>query len=249
MMAALPRVLITGASGRVGRLLTKAWRGRYDLSLTDIRPRPEQDTLRFVQADAADFQRMAPLCRGIQTVVHLAGVPSPLAAWSELRHHNLHSLRTVLRAARDAGCRRVVYASSVTVDVQPDTDYARSKRLGERIAERYTAADGLSVVCVRLGRVTAARATALWPTAYYLPYVVIEEDMIRGFTCCVDQALPAFSVVTMVSKNRRTHLDVSESQRLLGYQPTLDAFALADWRYHTIWGRLKRAKLWMQRHL
>jgi thioester reductase-like protein len=244
---ALRRVLITGAAGRVGRLLTNAWRDRYDLSLTDIKPLPRRNRQRFVQADAADLNAVAPLCEGIDTVVHLAGVPSPLAPWREVRHHNLHTFRTILRAARAAGCRRVVYASSVTIDVQPGTAYARAKRLGERIAERYTG--GMSVICVRLGRVTAARSTALWPTAYYLPYVIIEEDVVLGFTCCIERTLPPFSIVTMVSKNRRTHVDVAESERLLGYQPAMDAYALADWRYRTAWGRMKRVKLWLQQHL
>ena len=236
-------ILITGASGRVGRILTEAWAQRFDLTLVDLRRR-RFTRHRVIQGNASDRSLMSQLCHGVDTVVHLASVPSPQVTMGELRRDNLHTLWTALRTARAAGCRRFVYASSMSIDIYPGTPYARIKELGERLAARH--ADGMSVVCLRLGRVLPRRDTSLWPGAYYLPYVLIDDDAADAFTRAIEAPLPRpFAIVPVISANRHPYVDIAATRALLGYSPRWDAATLADWRHRTIWGRLKRAKLWL----
>ena len=48
----------------------------------------------------------------IDTVVHMAGASSPESSWEQVLEANIIGVRNVLEAARGAGVRRVVLASS-----------------------------------------------------------------------------------------------------------------------------------------
>ncbi len=107
---------------------------------------------------------------GVDTVVHLAGAASPESTWDDVLGANVVGTRNVLEAARDAGVRRVVYASSNHVlgmydrDEQwpvgptdlprPDSLYGVTKVFGETLGRYYHDAHGLSVLCLRIGWVS-----------------------------------------------------------------------------------------------
>src|SRR5262249_49938503 len=121
-------VLITGAAGRIGSSLTRDLAGRYDLSLTDARPPADAHGYPFAEADIADLEAMRRLGGGKARVIHLAADPSMEATWESLLPRNLIGLYNTFQAAHEAGCRRVIFASSVNAvfgyskDVQVRTD-------------------------------------------------------------------------------------------------------------------------------
>ncbi|MBC8078618.1 MAG: NAD-dependent epimerase/dehydratase family protein, partial [Chloroflexales bacterium] len=65
------KVLITGAVGRIGSFLTRAFAGRYELLLSDVREPADTGGAPFVRADLSDLDAMRSLCQGVDTVVHL----------------------------------------------------------------------------------------------------------------------------------------------------------------------------------
>ena len=106
-------VLLTGAAGRIGSTFFKASHERFTFRLTDL-------PYTFVQADAphevmladlSDINTCKELCNGIDTVVHLAGIPSPDATFEATLEHNIKVTRNVFEAARTQICKRVVVAS------------------------------------------------------------------------------------------------------------------------------------------
>ncbi len=107
------KILITGAAGRIGGYLATAWRDRYDLVLTDIRALEDTRGLPFIQADLADLAAVEAACQGVDTVVHMGANPSPHATLEALLPPNIIGVYNVFEAARRAGCRRVVSASSI----------------------------------------------------------------------------------------------------------------------------------------
>jgi nucleoside-diphosphate-sugar epimerase len=243
--AAPPRaVLITGASGHVGRILTAAWERRYALSLIDRHPPARRPGVPFVLGDTTSLNVLRPLCDGVDTVVHLAGMPSSQEGRPELWRHNVRSMWAALRAARDAGCRRLVFASSILVQGDPARPYSQSKIVSERLGERHTRTGSLSVVCLRLGRVVAKGDRQLWPGAWYLGRVLIEEDAVAAFTLAVE-APPSvrFMAAAVLSANRVLEFDLAEARTRLGYAPRMDAFDLADRKYRSLFGLLKRARM------
>lgn len=181
-----PRVLVTGISGYLGSriaalLLDRGYdvRGtlrslaRADSVAAAIRARcdaPDRD-LAFVEADLTDDAGWREAAAGCRYVVHVA---SPF--WAELPAHEDEMIRParegtlrVLRAARDAGARRVVMTSSTvavsygdgeppfdeedwTDPSRPDiTPYYKSKVLAEQAAWRFAGEHGLDLSVINPG--------------------------------------------------------------------------------------------------
>ena len=109
----MKKVLITGMSGLIGGLLRQHLEslGGYELSALNRRPVEGVETC---QADISDLEAIRPAFEGKETVVHLAGVLGR-ATWEELLPVNVIGTYNVFEAARQAGAKRVVFASSGAV--------------------------------------------------------------------------------------------------------------------------------------
>ncbi|HET9221864.1 MAG TPA: NAD(P)-dependent oxidoreductase [Roseiflexaceae bacterium] len=235
-------VLITGAAGRIGSSLTRDLAGRYNLSLTDMRSPDDTGGFPFVKADIADLDAMHQLCQGVDTVVHLAADPSMEATWESLLPRNLVGLYNVFQAAHEAGCRRVIFASSVNAvfgypkDVQVRTDmpvrplnlYGASKAWGEAVACFYADQRALSAICLRFGWVIERDSDLIRPDHPYLDIALTYDDLTRLVIASIDAPdTLRFGVFHGVSNNRWKRLDISDARALLGYAPEDDAFAIA----------------------
>ncbi len=147
------RVLLTGGSGDLGRVLARLLRARGDTPmLFDPRP-PVAEVEGWIRGDVRDRAALRGALVGNGCVVHIA-------AW-----HGIHEARgerdtddfwdlnvtgtyNVFEAAVRAGLDRVVFLSSTSID-QPQTVYGHSKVLGEEIAGAYAARHGLRVLILR----------------------------------------------------------------------------------------------------
>jgi dihydroflavonol-4-reductase len=165
----MPPVLVTGATGFMGRALVARLldEGRA-VRVLERRPSDAFDGLavEHVTGDVTQPETLAAACAGAETVFNLAGVLSYDAKdEARLQTVNVDGLSNVLAAAREAGSRRVVQVSSVAAvgyaedPLRPQNEespfpkgawsnrYARSKRLGEEVVAQ-AAADGQDVVVV-----------------------------------------------------------------------------------------------------
>lgn len=120
------RVLVTGASGFVGRRVCAALQGRGHTVVAPVRsgvtraPMPEGVEVAPL-ADPLSTPALAPLMGGVDSVIHLAArvhimadtAADPLA---EFRRINVDGTRGVARAAQDAAVRQFVYVSSIKVN-------------------------------------------------------------------------------------------------------------------------------------
>ena len=156
------RVLITGAAGFIGSHLAQACvaAGYHTTALdnlsTGYRHNIERvrGALRFVEGDILDAETLAEAMAGCEVVLHQAAVPSvPRSVADPLRSHeaNVTGTLRVFLAARAAGVRRVVFASSSSVygpcapvptpetaPRDPASPYAATKAMGEQYAEIFT---------------------------------------------------------------------------------------------------------------
>jgi 2-alkyl-3-oxoalkanoate reductase len=157
------RVLVTGASGMLGRSTARALADRGD-DVTVLQRRPSGLPFREVLGDVADPDVVRAAAPGQDAVVHLAAKVDVVGRWSEYLHANVAGTRAVVAACRDAGVPRLVQVSSPSVahaghalvgvgagPADPGRargSYARSKALAELDA---LAADGpdLAVLAVR----------------------------------------------------------------------------------------------------
>jgi UDP-N-acetylglucosamine 4-epimerase len=138
----------------------------------------------FIEGDVRDADSCARACDGIDVVLHqaaLGSVPRSLAQPLATHETNVTGLLNVLVAARDAGVRRVVYASSSSVYGdhpealrregtvgRPLSPYAASKLAGELYAHAFGSAFALECVGLRYFNVFGPRQDSRGPYAAVL---------------------------------------------------------------------------------
>lgn len=110
------RVLLTGATGTVAGQLLPALREAYDLRLVDVRDTDADghpvEGVELVDLLAVDDAALHALLTGVDTVVHCGYLrPAGEPSYGEERR-NVDMTQRVLEAARTAGVRRVVAAST-----------------------------------------------------------------------------------------------------------------------------------------
>ena len=165
----MPTVLVTGASGLVGSHVTRHLLQRGDQVRVTVRDRSKLDNLadldvEQVKADILDRRSLRRALRGVERVIHVAGITSLRATREQQFRINVQGTRTVMEEALRAGVQRAVHISSVAAigpapwgstadERQPfsagglDVPYVHAKREAEGEALRAAAA-GLPVVIV-----------------------------------------------------------------------------------------------------
>ena len=103
------KVLITGGAGLIGSILNEKLGDTYDMSSLDLNP---ADGVPSTVASLDNYDAMRPAFDGIHSVVHLAADRSAYAEWDSVLSNNLVGTYNVFEASRDAGVKRVVFASS-----------------------------------------------------------------------------------------------------------------------------------------
>ncbi|MBK1840767.1 SDR family oxidoreductase [Azospirillum sp. YIM B02556] len=158
------RVLVTGGAGYVGSALVPRLLAAghqvvvYDLMLfgTDVLPK-DDPALSIVKADIRNTADFARAVAGADAVIHLACISNdPSFELDEALSTtiNYDAFEPMVQAARDAGVRRFIYASSSSVygiseaaDVTeehpllPLTLYSKYKAMCETVLARYQAPD------------------------------------------------------------------------------------------------------------
>lgn len=236
------KVLITGAGGLIGSFISQSLSKHYELVLCD-RVALNSDKHRCIQVDLGDLDALSEACHGIDTVVHLAADRRVYAEWESVLPNNIIGTYNIFEAARQAGCRRIVYASSintvrgypndvqvhVSMPVRPPNLYGASKVWGEALARLYADQHGLSALCLRFGWVAPRDHPDLRPGNSILDCVITLDDTARLIHAAIE-ALDSlrFGIFHGLSNNRYKHLDISEAREILGYEPQDDAFALAE---------------------
>ena len=230
-------VLLTGASGALGRVLVRAlgaagWR----LRLTDRAPFPDPlpAGASFTAADLGDGMAILRLAEGCGAILHFGGV-SVERPFEEVLGPNLRGLYHVYEAARREGAR-VVFASSnhavgfhersETISVEdpflPDGYYGLSKAYGELMGRMYWMKHGVESVFVRIGSCLPEPVNARM-LASYLSF----DDLVRLVTRAVLTPSVGAYVVWGASANRAMTWWGGDDRAAIGWVPedSADPFA------------------------
>lgn len=225
-------ILITGAAGRIGTVLTEGLHAAgVPLKLTDVR-RPERlpQGVRFARADVTNSRRMAEVCEGADAVVHLAGHPNS-RDWATVERLNMIGARVVFEAALNAGATRVIYASSVHAvgllpadaalgaepALVPDSPYGVSKAYGETLLRYLCAERGARGFALRICSFRPAPGSARELRTWISP-----ADTVRLVLACLTAETTGTEVIWGVSDNTRAVVD-REAWARVGYRPEDDA--------------------------
>ncbi len=228
------RIVITGAAGNLGRKVAGHLESQdgYDIILLDIDPRGDPGII------SADLSRSDDSWEqhfeGVHTVVHLAADPRPHAPWESLEKLNVDLAINVYSAAIAKGAKRLIFASSnaamggyrdekgpITHDLPtwPVNNYGVTKVVGERIGKLYSKRYGLSVICLRIGAVGKGKnnpnPTSLWWQSMWLS----NRDLCQAVEKAFNVGDVPFAVLNLMSNNAGMRWDLTETRRVLGYEP------------------------------
>lgn len=228
-MIALRNVLLTGAAGGVGTLMRERLpRYGYRLRLFDITP--IEGARDAVIADIRDNDALHSAARGVDAIIHLAGIPHE-APFEKILGTNIDGTYHVYEAARACGVRRVVFASSnhavgftprpaapgellpVTTPIRPDTYYGVSKVFGEALASLYADKYGVETVSIRIGSCFAKPRSVRMLDTWLSP-----DDCARLLHAALTAPEVGHTIVYGLSANTRSWWDMAPA-RALGYEP------------------------------
>ncbi len=157
----MPRVVVTGATGKAGRACVKDLRAHGYEVLSVDRVAPAERSSPFLQADLTDFGQTVealsggPRSDGVDGVVHLAAILNKRQSNSVTFENNLLSTYNVFEASKRLGIKNVVWASSDSVlglpfdlpppylpadeeySGRPESAYSLTKLLGEEMGRQF----------------------------------------------------------------------------------------------------------------
>lgn len=228
-------VLLTGASGTIGRLLSvRLAELGWTLRLTDVAPLPIPlpQNASFDRVDLEDQQAVNDLAQGCGLILHFGGI-STEQSFETVLGPNLRGSYHIYEAARSQKAR-VVFPSSVhavglyerteILDqdclLRPDGYYGLSKAYGEMLARLYWDKHAVESVLIRIGSVLPEV-----PDERILSTWISHGDFISLIERCAEAEHVGCSVIWGQSNNSRgfwrhdarqkigwTPLDSSDSQ-------------------------------------
>ncbi|GAB3780037.1 NAD-dependent epimerase/dehydratase family protein [Nocardioides ungokensis] len=232
------RVLVTGAAGSIGRVLTPGLvdRGHEVVGLDRV-PAPDGNDGPWHLVDAADPDAVAAVFaeERLDAVVHLAGYPGEGSLPDSLTSHVV-TTAALLDAMVEHDVRRLVYASSnhavgrtprtdlltTTTRPRPDTFYGVGKVAAEAVMSLYADRYGLDAVACRIGSFLPEPETVR-----HLSTWLSHDDCVRMVEASLTTPAPGFAALYGISANTRGWWDL-EAGRALGYDPQDDAEEFAD---------------------
>lgn len=162
-------VLVTGASGFIGRRLCESLR-RDHLAFRGLQRNATANTC-YVPGNLCDPASLAQACIGVGTVFHCAGYAHAFSSLNEddaALHWqiNFEGTQNLLRVCADAGVKRFIFLSSVkamaepgrlcvdeTYAGEPSAAYGKSKLAAEKAVLEAGNRHGMHVVNLRLSMV------------------------------------------------------------------------------------------------
>lgn len=237
----MKKILITGGFGKIAKHFVQNFAHEYGITVADIRVNNEtfRDKVQIEEADLMDFAVCSKLCMDIDTVIHLAGIVDPVSESDSVLETNMKMTQNIFKAAVEAKCKRLIFASSAqtiesypadvqvhkNMPVKPKNVYGVSKCFGEALAAYHAYNYSISAICLRIG-------------AYEIPQDFIEmnardlsaflhpDDFNQLLIGCIETENINYEILNAISNNRYKRLDITESIEKVGYRPKADAFEL-----------------------
>ena len=225
-------VLLTGASGALGRMLANQLAAQgWTLRLTDRAPFPGTvpEGARFTPADLSDGPAILRLAEGCGTILHFGGI-SVEQPFETVLGPNIRGLYHAYEAARREGARMVFASSNHVVgfhersevldddcSMRPDGYYGLAKAYGELMGRLYWDKHGVESVFLRIGSCTPEpvddRMLSTWFSYGDLTRLVERSTLAEstGPTGCL--------VIWGVSNNARMTWWRKDGREIIGWAP------------------------------
>ena len=200
----MPTILLTGASGDLGRVLTDGLRDKgYRLRLSDIVARDDVPAeCAFVRADLADKDAVLGLCEGVDGIAHFGAI-SRENTFEAILEANIRGTYHIFEGARLNRARVVFASTNHTIGFherserlaedchfRPDSYYGLSKAYGELLGRHYWDKHGVESAHLRIGS-CFARPADMRQLSTWLSFADLVE-LVDGCFRCEDLGCATF---------------------------------------------------------
>lgn len=244
------KLLLVGGAGHVGQLITPYLKARHTLRVLDLAA-PADPEVEHAKGSVLDPEAIRAALEGVDAFVWLAmrsaqgGMVTDQDVETIVNNYDLNTkaLHLFLYLAQEAGVKRGVYTSSMSVHYRgrpnyPDEDevprdspsvYGLTKGLGEEICGYFARWFGMDIIGLRISG-PRKRADYLQQRrnpqragdgSYVFP--LDEEDMANAYLGAVDAiAAPGtgrFEALFIVGDETGAEHDLSKAERLIGWKP------------------------------
>jgi len=180
----MARYVVTGGAGFIGsHIVEELLRRNETVTVIDNfstgkreNVKPFEGAAEIIDADISQAKNLAQILKGAEYVIHQAAIPSvPKSIIDPVKSHeaNVNGTLQLLVACREAGVKRVVYASSSSLYgdsptlpkhegmmPNPLSPYGAQKLFGETYCQVFTKSYGLETVSLRYFNVFGPRQDA-----------------------------------------------------------------------------------------
>ena len=230
-------VLITGSTGNLGEKAVAAIGSRSDVRITRI-GRNSANKANVIDADLTCFDSdWSKHFADVDTILHLAADPKPVASWSSLQKVNIDLSLNILRAAEEERVKRFVFASSNWVlggyrfsdarlssktPPRPINPYGASKLFIERAGLAQSRRTGMAFIALRIGycqsgdnRPGPHMAFGRWGQEMWLS----NEDWTQAVEKACFSPFKGACILNIMSCNKGMRWDLREAGNSIGYKP------------------------------
>ncbi|MCG8474235.1 MAG: NAD(P)-dependent oxidoreductase [Cytophagales bacterium] len=228
------KVLVTGSSGFVGRLIIPYLR-RSGFFIRGYGRSPDTVSDEFTEGAVEDTESLREALSGMDSVVHLAAFSDDGDFLRQILEPNIVGVYSLFEALKGSKAQRVVLASSTqAADIDhlpgtvpselscPSNYYGLSKIWLEKAGEMNARLQQLDVIAARLGWIIRSKSEFEeiskkkgWQKLY-----LSHLDAQRFFLSCLSAPVSGFSVVNAVSRPVHSNrYDMEKTRKVTGFQP------------------------------
>jgi len=141
-------ILITGATGYIGKDVVEKLCNRYDIRII-TRRNIENYPFEIVRGDITDFKSVDKAMKNVDYVVHLASDKNHFVQFSEnsnIFKVNVLGTKNIINAAIKNNVKKIIYISSIASIMPIKTAYGETKRLAEELIKKYWNKIDISII-------------------------------------------------------------------------------------------------------
>jgi nucleoside-diphosphate-sugar epimerase len=251
----LKRVFLVGGAGRIGTTVRKGLAERYDFSGMDVVPSDEPEIATGDARDLATIEAALEGQDAVIYLPNMNREPGTWeqgyendlpAIWNTFEAARRNGLKRVIFCSSNRATEKYEhdypYANIMRGEldgldpnnipyvtpsspVRPQGPYGIVKVFGEVLGRWFSDTYGMSVICIRVGRFTGSAEPG---DVRQVSVLLTPRDAVHLFDRCLQAPDDVkFAVFYGVSNNKWRIWDISEAQRLIGYEPQDN---LEEWR-------------------
>jgi nucleoside-diphosphate-sugar epimerase len=241
------KVLILGATGRIGPGFIEEYIGKYKDKynlIIGIHNKKVEYDIEQRKVELNDIESLKDSFRDVDVVINLAANADQKSEFMDLVHPNIIGAYNVFEAAKLAGCKRVIFASSVHAikgyplrypvksheTPKPINFYGATKAFGEALCNVYSSNFGMSCLAIRVGAYVSndhLKKVCFERDTY--DYIITQRDFAQLIYRCIVASFDIkYGVLSGISDNKHKSMDIDFTRELVGYEPMDDAFSICE---------------------